>query len=594
MTGKTTNAWKPWLGAAAFYLGVVLLVTASAWSDPTRRTLGFADPVDMEGTLWAYWWVGEALKQGISPFQATANFLPTGQSPIAFYNLLDALIATPFVHTLGPHLGYNVVLVLFFVTSALAVHWLAREAGAGHAASLVAGAGLVTSSFLLHQAGEGRLSQTLLCFWILTLGGCLRILRGSGSLGWAVGTGCLAAATALSYWFYGLFLVLAVVPLLGVYRRQLSRRVLGQLGVAVAVATLVCLPILVQLVQGFDALPGVNRKAMSWMAVPGLDRGEFGLANAIRWGHWPLWPALLEPWPWAYPTKQIALVILIPAVVAGVRRVPGWKPWVSMALFGWVLTLGPYLHLADKAPTHIPLPYLLLYDHLPFFDRFWWPHRLEILVWIPLLVLAALQLQSGIERWQKMAWIAPPLLVAGLFAESGTRNPQLPLPSKVHCTYPSRVYEGLEGGLLTTPVLPILSDTRILLRLQTHHGQPILAGDGDHLVEHRPPGYTDALQSNGITAALADLGQGSFQGATLTPEDVRGLQDMGLAYAVVEPAAYPAGLRSQWAQTYSAFFTELWGAPWRTEDQTALWRIRPLEEEKWVYVPFHAGRKRRP
>ena len=78
--------------------------------------------------------------------------------------------------------------------------------------------------------------------------------------------------------------------------------------------------------------------------------------------------------------------------------------------------------------------------------------------------------------------VATPGVVAGLFAEAGTRNPQLPLPSKVHCSYQPRVYDGLDGGLLTTPVLPILSDTRILLRLQTHHGQPILAGDGDHLL----------------------------------------------------------------------------------------------------------------
>ena len=146
------SAWRPWCGVAAFYVAVVLLVTRSAWTDPTRRALGFEDPVDMEGTLWAYWWVGDALRQGLNPFHATANFLPTGQSPIAFYNLLDAVIATPFVHGLGPHLGYNVVLVLFFVSSALAVHGLARSAGAGHVSALLAGSGLVTSTFLLHQA----------------------------------------------------------------------------------------------------------------------------------------------------------------------------------------------------------------------------------------------------------------------------------------------------------------------------------------------------------------------------------------------------------------------------------------------------------
>ena len=54
-----------------------------------------------------------------------------------------------------------------------------------------------------------------------------------------------------------------------------------------------------------------------------------------------------------------------------------------------------YLKWIDSEPFRLSLPYLWLYDNFPFFERFWWPQRLELLVWVGLIVLAT----QLLDRW---------------------------------------------------------------------------------------------------------------------------------------------------------------------------------------------------
>ena len=66
--------------------------------------------------------------------------------------------------------------------------------------------------------------------------------------------------------------------------------------------------------------------------------------------------------------------------------------WSANGLIFFVLSLGPYLHVAGRE-TPIPLPYLALYHFLPLFRIARGVSRFDVMVMLSLALLAALGLQ---------------------------------------------------------------------------------------------------------------------------------------------------------------------------------------------------------
>ncbi|MFT4975367.1 MAG: hypothetical protein ACI8S6_001254, partial [Myxococcota bacterium] len=209
-----TPRWRKRLNVAALYLVVALGVTAPAWLGD-GLLIGGGDQPDWTGTAWAYWWTGYAITHGMNPFDAAWNFFPAGQNPLSQYNLFDAILFWPLFAVLGPRLGYNVAALLTLWSSAAGAHVLARTIGGSRTTAIFAGIALETSAFCMLELSHGRLSQALLVFWLLALSGLLRIMAGKGTWKLAVLTGLAAAATHLTYWYYGLFLTLTAIPLWG-------------------------------------------------------------------------------------------------------------------------------------------------------------------------------------------------------------------------------------------------------------------------------------------------------------------------------------------------------------------------------------------
>jgi len=572
---------QEWAIHALVCLLLSVVLTQRVWPAGNQFILGETAPMDLPGTAWLYWWTGHSIGQGLNPFEGSWNYFPIGVDSLAQYNLLDALLASPLFQLLNPVLAYNLTVVLFLTTTGLALTWLCRVAGASHFGARLAGAGIICSSFLAYEISEGRLSQILLIFWFGALSGVLQICQGKGTSRTVIWTGMLASATSLVYWYNGLFLGLAGLVLIATHRRSFPRKAWLQLLGAATVALLVCTPFLVVLIQEFESLPGVQGRAMEpWMANLDLARGEFGLANTIHRSHWPLWPL----WPEEHLLgKPVSITMMLLAAWTVFKRSTGWITWTSLAVVGWVLTLGPYLRLTgSEETTSIPLPYLLLYDWVPFFNRFWWPQRLELLFLTGLFVLAALHIEPIRKKWRPLPW----LILALMMTESTVRSPYLPFGAEEAPRGQDGFYKDLDGALLTTPVANHYDSSRHLIWLQLLHKQPILGGDGDHIPTHRPPGYDAYISERKVLTALSELGTGQFKGIQVQPEDVTALLNDGFLYAVVDPVAYWPGLRKQWAHTYSEFFTQLWGEPIRRLEDAAIWRIRPIERPQQLQVSF--------
>lgn len=567
-----TPRWRKRVNVALVYLVVAFGVTAPAWLGD-GLLIGGGDMPDWTGTAWAYWWTGFSLMQGHNPFDATWNFFPVGQQPLSQYNLLDAFLFWPLFAVFGPRLGYNLAALLTLWSSAGGAHVLARTIGASRMTAIFAGIALETSSFCLLELAHGRLSQSLLVFWLLGLAGLLRIMAGRGTWGIAVLTGIAAAATHLTYWYYGLFLTLTAIPLWLSEVWFWTGRRWAQLSLAAAITIALCLPAVLALADSYATLPGVVRDLEPWMTQYGdLGRGEFGLSMAINQSHWPLWPLLHtthDP-----EDKRVALALLALAMGGAFSRsLYGRKRWIAVMVLGWLLTLGPYLKWTALVPLRLSLPYLWLYDTVPFFERFWWPQRLEIVFLVGAIALAALLLEQLGRMWPgyRRALVAASIVL--LFADMPLRNRFAPVEANPPRDFDARLYSVVNGPVLTTPVLSTNEITRHLLWLQIFHKQPVLAGLGDHIPAHRPAGFEAAVRELRVLKGLEQLSLGTFSGTQIRREDVDALLDAGFRYAVVDPAAYSPGLEGEWAAAFTTYFRAIWGEPMMASGGGRVWRL---------------------
>jgi len=557
------------------YLLIAFVVCSDAWNNP-GQLIGGGDQPDWTGTAWAYWWTGFSIENGINPFDGQYNYFPVGQRPLAQYNLLDAILAYPILLLFGMQTGYNLFATLIVYSTAWGMHVLARVAGASLLPAIFAGVALETSSFLLLELLHGRLSQALLLFWLLGLAGILKIARGESTWKIAIGTGLCFAATSLTYWYWGLFLVFASIPIWFSELWFWTKKRWFHLGLAFLVTMLLCFPYVLALIRDYQHLPGVVRELEPWMDYGGLSRNEFGLAMGIKQSHWPLWPffhSINDP-----DDKRIALIPILIGIFGCFQPLTEKKRWITILIVGYILTLGPYLKWTGKIPFSISLPYLWLYDHLPFFKRFWWPQRLELLVIVGLLILASLQL----DRWFVfMPKHGKKIAIAGIIAiliDTPLRNPYFPVESHPPRRFHSRLYAGMNGPIITTPVLSPNEITRHVLWLQTYHEQPILGGLGDHITSHRPQYYDDYIKSRVILKALSEISVGDFVRVEISPKDVDILIEDGFQWIVVDPATFSPGLEAKWAFAFSSFCTQIWGEPSTQAAGGKGWKISKLHQ----------------
>ncbi len=561
------------------YAVVALGATAPALLTP-GAVVGGGDMPDYTGTVSFMWWAGFAITHGLDPFFASWDFYPVGQAHLAQYNLLDAFAGAPFLAILGPEQGYDLFVAFVLATTAWAGRHLARVIGAGEGAAFFAGLVLETSSFVANELHEGRLSQGWLLFLLLALAGLVRLFRGEGSWRLAVGTGAAMAATALTYWYYGAFLVIAAIPPFLAEVRRWGRAVWARVALAGGVGLALVTPAVVALARDWDTLPGVRRgeRILEFEAWTG---GDFGLGMAMRHSPWVGWPfAHVDLIEGIVNDQRLPAVAALLAAVAVIRRAPAWGRWLAVALAGYALSLGPYPRLADGevwtvAGHAVPGPYRLAYAAVPFFHRFWWPSRFILLAQVGLAALAALGLDrlAGRRRW--LPWAA----ALALLVEQAARTGALPIAADRPPGVSHEVYDSIDGPVLTVPVLGRGPDERHHLWFQLYHQQPILYGLGAHIEGHRPPGYERWIRSNPLLRALERVGNGNWEGAWIAPPAVEALVEAGFRWAVLERAVFR---EDEPFERYEQSLVKLWGEPDLRGATARAWRIEVPARRVWL------------
>ena len=244
--GAACPPWRgEWVWVPALFLALTALMTWQQLASP----FAVGDTGDPVFSIWRLSWVAHQLpRDPLRLFDANIFYPELRTLAYSDAMLTTALLAAPLLW-LGVHqvLVYNIVLLLSFAASGVAMYALARELTGDRAAAFVAGVAFAFYPFRFEHYSHLELQMT---FWMpLALLMMHRTMRTGRARDGAV-TGLLVALQTLSSLYCGLFLlvVMGVVWLATGGLRPGGRRLVPWL-VAAAVLVVLVLPIAVPYLQ---------------------------------------------------------------------------------------------------------------------------------------------------------------------------------------------------------------------------------------------------------------------------------------------------------------------------------------------------------
>ncbi|MFH1148843.1 MAG: hypothetical protein V1748_00050 [Actinomycetota bacterium] len=254
---------RPESAVFALY-GLVTIVFTYPAITLLHRT--YAEKRDPLGALWSFWWFRYAFGHGLPLSNCTMVAVPFGWKQTIFgTNPLTSLITVPLSIIAGETVAYNLILLLSFFLTALAMYFFARRLTGNRAAAGFAGFAFAFCPFMLAQGKEhiGLLSAFWLPLFALFL---IKALEKPG-LRPVVWCAVILVLTWLYNLQYGmmaaLFAVVFVPVVLLVRRRRSGRREGG--GGRLVTAAVVCLVLVALAGLALVALrmPRVERREMS-------------------------------------------------------------------------------------------------------------------------------------------------------------------------------------------------------------------------------------------------------------------------------------------------------------------------------------------
>ncbi len=412
----------PWLGAALAYLAMAALFSWPLLAHLDSAVWG--DRFDAWTTLWLMGHLGQGGGMGLS----TEILYPIGYEMWSFGHVGVQLLGLPLIALgLSVTATYNLLLLASLAGSGLAGHALGRHLSGGHWGGLLTGSLFAFCPMLYGEMGAGCLELVAAFTLPLVALAALRLLDAPSwqRAAWLLGA---LLITGPMNWYY---LAFAGLFLLGLAAWRLTQGGatrwpgLAWMGAASLSALAALSPLILKAQQETPTRPALGAEILSAQAA--LD------AQAVTDGTVSLMdldaPALLladsmqvlvnsttlQSWSTlGFPSNPLESTPGLLAVAMGLWGL--WaagrrgRPWVWLALGFALLTLGPYprwnadLPIADWSQSW-PLPYLALYNELPFFSKVYRPYRLGLVVVMCLGALAAV----GVGRRPK-AWVLAPVV----------------------------------------------------------------------------------------------------------------------------------------------------------------------------------------
>ncbi|MGI8855249.1 MAG: hypothetical protein ACR2JW_05835 [Thermomicrobiales bacterium] len=514
---------------AIFALFVLL---ATIWLRPLPWQLAdhITSPGDPLTTAWRLVWPAQGLMQRDAPFWQT-NVLYPASNVLARDELTlgDSLIAGPlYVLTRNALVAYNLTLLLTLALSGFTMYCLVWHFLRHRAAGIIAGIIFTLAPYHLAQLDHaGLLAVQWLPLIILCLDRTLRSRRWRDAALLAIAID-VQALSAGYYAYWSAAIILLYVGYIGLARRRLlSRGALLRIAASLVVAFVALIPFIIP----FWAV------AMTETFARPLAEVEYWSARPQTWlaatPHNIIYGGLVRAHAWTWSTEMylfpgaLGVALAVMAIVVGKRGRLRWYA-LGLACIGFVLTLGPYLHLARHDARHFPLPYLLLYRLVPGGDALRAPIRAAPIAMLGIALLAAIGWQrlaalmrlNRVHRWvSSLAAIAVCAALCSEYAVTPLHTDRVPQ---------------LEGGpsslvawLREQPpsVVAVLPDLRapVTMALATTNRHRFINGDAEIM----PPatralfGLLDQFPSPTSVSALEAVGVDLlvFDRSVIAPED---------------------------------------------------------------------------
>ncbi|MDD8014012.1 MAG: hypothetical protein PHX05_11095, partial [Acidobacteriota bacterium] len=222
-----------------------------------------------------------------------------------------------------------------------------------------------------------------------------------------------------------------------------------------------------------------------------------------------------------------------------------------------ILSLGPYLQVQDRA---VPLPYIFLHQHMPFFSRLRWPINCFAMVLLCAAILLsslARQVFAGIRNQVRPVFMtALGALWLLLFVPGGHGARQSRIAMRAMPPFQEQPVYRYLSGRDDCAILELPFDVRLNFMLnQTVHGKKVFNCPGGGIKESLWPDAQLRLLHDNPFLAYADalcplvVNQGNpwpppAPGKERMRSGLRQLRALGFEFIVVQPryaASYPRG-----------------------------------------------------
>ena len=517
------------LGPLLAYLVLAVVFTWPLSAHLTRALGGGLDPLLQ---TWVLAWDAHALLTDPRTVWHAPIFFPYPET-LAYsdHHLLLAVIALPVIVTGGPVLTYNLLVVTSYALTGWAVYLLAsdmladaRDRHMRIVGAFAAGALFAFGTYRITHIVHLQLLQTA---WLpLALLFLRRLLlstetegrrwRSAALSGLFAGVQC---ATALYYAYFavltlGLYVAVRLRDMLNAWRRPSFWQRIGGLVLGGALAVLIAAPVTLPYIRVYEYLGVVRspRELDNWSAplqaylavVPTNwlygGRGDWFAASG---GEFALFPGF------------ITAILAVASLVLAIRERVGNRErensalisasdaifLVLLALCGWVLSLGVGIRLERGGEVlPIPMPYALLYEHVPGFGALRVPARWAMLTHLALALLAGFALVRLGQRLRAMVNHRLALIIPAVIGTIALiEHASFPLPlAAIPAPKPVYAWLGAQHDIRALLELPVGSTPRgaelerITVRQfhQIHHWKPLATGYSGII----PFGTTDLLR----------------------------------------------------------------------------------------------------
>lgn len=576
-----STATREVLAAAA---AALLLALGLTWPVAVRVTTQVVGHPGNDGWnhIWGYWWVAESLLGGDWPDQTGLLSWPTGGT-LWFIDTVQVLLSLPVQLLLGPVAAYNVVMIVGLAFAGFSAWLLARELTRDAAASVIAMVAFGASPHLLGQAYNG-ISETVCAGWLpFTLWALLRVFD-RPSWGRALLLGTSAGLCMLTSWYYGLFAGLGGFILLttrGAGRPYLVNwgAALPKLGLAVVWAGALVAPGFLAFQASLGAEDAIVSRDPEFVWNSLLYHNITDLAAFFA--------PTQTPSPDLYTLHGEELIIVIylgwitlglaTLAVAATRRHRQFMAFTWLGLLFFLFSLGPYLNVAgtylEVFGRRVPLPFLVLFEAFPVFDRISHPFRFVVGVSLAVSMLAAHGLRHATRTRAVSTRVGVAVGLGLLMVAEVARYSPAPVPvptsdARIPEAYSKMAGDPVRGAVLDLPLTVPNLERAIYVWFQAAHRRPVPWGLNDPMPR--------ALLDNRLTVALMQLEASRARSLPVQAPGLdlvvsgRTLARQGYRYVVLHERLYPAYKRAQAEALLTGVFGEPAAYP---SDQMLVWTL---------------------